>query len=327
MKKETKRVLVTGSVGQIGSELTMALRRKYGAENVVATGRKTQPSKELVESGPFYFIDVARRESLEEIVRKHEIDTVYHMAAILSAVGEKNPQLCWDVNINGTINVLECARDHAMARVIIPSSIAAFGPETPRQNTPNDTILKPRTMYGVTKVAGELLADYYFRKWGLDVRGLRYPGIISYETLPGGGTTDFAVAIYFEAVLFKKYQCFVREDTRLPMMYMPDCIKATIDLAEADIAKLKHHSDFNVGAMSFSAGELAASIRQQIPDFVCTYVPDFRQQIADSWPQSLDDSAARAEWGWKPAYDLPAMTKDMLAVLSQRHEAGRLTYK
>lgn len=322
--KEMKRILVTGSVGQIGSELTLALRERFGAENVVATGRKTPPSDALKNSGPFYFIDVAKRETLEEVVRRHNIDTIVHMAAILSAVGEQNPMRCWDVNINGTLVVLECAREHEMARVIIPSSIAAFGPETPRDRTPNDTILKPRTMYGVTKVAGELLCDYYFRKYGLDVRGLRYPGIISHETLPGGGTTDFAVAIYFEAVKNKRYTCFVREDTRLPMMYMPDCIKATIDLAEADVSKLKHHSDFNVGAMSFSAGELAASIKQHIPEFTCSYEPDFRQQIADSWPMSLDDSAAREEWGWKPAYDLEAMTSDMLDVLGHRHREGKL---
>ncbi|MBN2465594.1 NAD-dependent epimerase/dehydratase family protein [candidate division WOR-3 bacterium] len=319
-----KRILVTGSVGQIGSELTLALRERFGAENVVATGRKTPPSDALKNSGPFYFIDVAKRETLEEVVRKHNIDTIVHMAAILSAVGEQNPMRCWDVNINGTLVVLECAREHDMARVIIPSSIAAFGPETPRDRTPNDTILKPRTMYGVTKVAGELLGDYYFRKYGLDVRGLRYPGIISHETLPGGGTTDFAVAIYFEAVRNKRYTCFVREDTRLPMMYMPDCIKATIDLTVADISKLKHHSDFNVGAMSFSAGELAASIKKQIPEFVCTYEPDFRQAIADTWPMSLDDSAAREEWGWKPAFDLEAMTKDMLDVLGRRYREGKV---
>ena len=322
--KEMKRILVTGSVGQIGSELTLALRQHFGAENVVATGRKTPPSDALKNSGPFYFIDVANRDTLEEVVRKHNIDTIVHMAAILSAVGEQNPMRCWDVNINGTLVVLECAREHEMARVIIPSSIAAFGPETPRDRTPNDTILKPRTMYGVTKVAGELLCDYYFRKYGLDVRGLRYPGIISHETLPGGGTTDFAVAIYFEAVKNKRYTCFVREDTRLPMMYMPDCIKATIDLAVADVSKLKHHSDFNVGAMSFSAGELAASIKKHIPEFVCSYEPDFRQAIADSWPMSLDDSAAREEWGWKPAYDLETMTCDMLDVLDRRHRDGKL---
>ncbi len=324
--KEMQRLLVTGAVGQIGSELTLALRQRYGADNVVATGRKTAPSPELKDSGPFYFIDVSRRETLEEVVRKHNIDTIIHMAAILSAVGEQDPMRCWDVNINGTLTVLECARDHEMARVIIPSSIAVFGPETPRVNTPNDTILKPRTMYGITKVAGELLGDYYFRKYGLDVRGLRYPGIISHMTLPGGGTTDFAVAIFFEAVKNRRYKCFVREDTRLPMMYMPDCIKATIDLAEADLSRLEHHCDFNVGAMSFSAGELAACIKKYMPDFVCTYEPDFRQAIADSWPQSVDDSAARREWGWQPSYDLDAMTRDMLDVLTKRHQAGKLGY-
>lgn len=322
--REIKRILVTGAVGQIGSELTLALRRKYGADNVVATGRKTAPSEELKNSGPFYFIDVTRRESLDEVVKKHDIDTIVHMAAILSAVGEKNPQLCWDVNMNGTMQVLECAREHEMAQVLIPSSIAAFGPETPRDRTPNDTILKPKTMYGVTKVAGELVGDYYFHRYGLDVRGLRYPGIISHETPPGGGTTDYAVAIYYEAVKNRRYTCFVREDTRLPMMYIPDCLKATMDLMEADLATLKHHSDFNVGAMSFSAGELAASIKKHYPDFVCTYEPDFRQQIADSWPMSLDDSAAREEWGWKPAYDLDAMTRDMLENLERKHREGRI---
>ncbi len=324
MAKKIKRLLVTGAVGQIGSELTLALRKRYGAENVVATGRKTPPSEELKNSGPFYFIDVTKRESLEAVVKKHDIDTIVHMAAILSAVGEKNPMLCWDVNMNGTIQVLECAREHDMTQVLIPSSIAVFGPETPRECTPNDTILKPKTMYGVTKVAGELLGDYYFYRYGLDVRGLRYPGIVSHETLPGGGTTDYAVAIYYEAVKHRRYTCFVREDTRLPMMYMPDCLKATMDLMEADLSRLKHHCDFNVGAMSFSAGELAASIRKYYPDFVCTYEPDFRQKIADSWPMALDDTPAREEWGWKPAYDLDAMTRDMLANLERKHKEGKI---
>jgi len=323
-KREMKRILVTGAVGQIGSELTLALRDRYGADNVVATGRKTAPSEELKNSGPFYFINVTERASVEEVVKKHDIDTVVHMAAILSAVGEKNPALAWDVNMNGLYSILECARDHDMARVIVPSSIAVFGPETPRDNTPNETVLKPKTMYGVTKVAGELLADYYFYRFGVDVRGLRYPGIISHETLPGGGTTDYAVAIYYEAVKNKRYTCFVREDTRLPMMYMPDCIKATIDLAEADLAKLKHHSDFNVGSMSFSAGELAASIRKQVPEFECSYEPDFRQQIADSWPSSIDDTPAREEWGWSPEYDLDKMTKDMLENLTRKHKEGKI---
>jgi nucleoside-diphosphate-sugar epimerase len=324
MSKEIKNILVTGSVGQIGSELTLELRKKYGADQVVATGRKTPPAPTLRDSGPFYFIDVSDRASVEEIVEKHDIDTIVHMAALLSAVGEKNPEQCWDVNMNGTINVLNVARDHQMAQVLIPSSIAVFGPGTPLENTPNDTVLRPTTMYGVTKVCGELVCDYYVRKFGLDVRGLRYPGIISSETPPGGGTTDFAVAIYYEAVKQAKYKCFVEERTRLPMMYMPDCLKATLDLMEAPFATLKHHSDFNVGAMSFSAGELAAEIKKHIPNFQVTYEPDFRQAIADSWPNSVDDSCARREWGWKPSYDLATMTKDMIERLRERHAAGKL---
>ena len=324
MSKAIKNILVTGSVGQIGSELTLELRKKYGADKVVATGRKTAPTAELRDSGPFYFIDVSDRASVEEIVKKHDIDTIVHMAALLSAVGEKNPELCWDVNMNGTINVLNVARDHKMAQVFIPSSIAAFGPGTPLENTPNDTVLRPTTMYGVTKVCGELVCDYYVRKWGLDVRGVRYPGIISSETPPGGGTTDYAVAIYYEAVRQGKYECFVEERTRLPMMYMPDCLKATMDLMEAPFEKLKHHSDFNLGSMSFSAGELAAEIRKHVPNLEVVYKPDFRQAIADSWPSSVDDSCAREEWGWKPSYDLATMTKDMIEKLRARHRAGKL---
>jgi nucleoside-diphosphate-sugar epimerase len=326
MNKEMKKIMVTGAVGQIGSELTMALRDKYGNNNVLATGHKTQPSKKLLDSGPFEFINVSKRETFDDLIKKHKIDTIYHMSAILSAAGEKNPKLCWDVNMNGTYNILEAAVDHKLGRVFIPSSIAAFGPETPRINTPNDTILKPKTMYGVTKVAGELLCDYYVKRFSVDVRGCRYPGIISYETLPGGGTTDYAVAIFFEAVKNQSYTCFLREDSRLPMMYMPDCLKATFDLMEADLPKLKHHSDFNVTAMSFSAGELAAEIKKHIPEFRVAYAPDFRQAIADSWPESIDDSAAREEWGWKPDYDLARMTTDMLGVLKKRYAEGTLGY-
>lgn len=324
MAKKMKRIMVTGAVGQIGSELTMALRKKYGNDNVLATGHKTQPKPELRSSGPFEFINVSQKETVEGVVKKYKIDTIYHMSAILSAVGEKNPQLAWDVNMNGTYNILEVAREHNLVRVFVPSSIAAFGPETPRDNTPQETILRPKTMYGVTKVAGELLCDYYVKRFNLDVRGCRYPGIISYETLPGGGTTDYAVAIFFEAVKNKKYTCYLREDTRLPMMYMPDCLKATLDLMDADSSKLKHHNDFNVTAMSFSAGELAAEIKKHIPEFTCDYKPDFRQAIADSWPKSLDDSAAREEWGWKPYYDLAKMAGDMIQVLSKRHAEGKL---
>lgn len=326
MVREMKRIMVTGAVGQIGSELTMALRKKYGNDNVLATGHKTQPSPTLRDSGPFEFINVTQRETIDAMIKKYNIDTIYHMSAILSAVGEKNPQLCWDVNMNGTYNILEAAREHNLVRVFVPSSIAVFGPETPRVATPNDTILKPKTMYGVTKVAGELLCEYYVRRFNVDVRGCRYPGIISYETLPGGGTTDYAVAIFFEAVKNKSYKCFLKEDTRLPMMYMPDCLKATFDLMEADFSKLKHHTDFNVTAMSFSAGELAAEIKKHIPEFTITYEPDFRQAIADSWPDSIDDSAAREEWGWAPDYDLAKMTADMLAVLQKRYKEGKLNY-
>lgn len=307
-----KKILVIGSVGQIGSELTLELRKIYGNDHVVAAGRKTKPSEKLLNSGPFEVVEVTDIDSIRSAVEKHNIDAIINMAAILSATGESNPSLAWDVNMNGLYNCLEIARKYEMKQVLVPSSIAVFGPETPQVNTPQETVLKPTTMYGVTKVAGELLGDYYVRRYGLDVRGLRYPGIISYETLPGGGTTDYAVAIYYDAVKYGKYTCFVKEDTRLPMMYMPDCLKATIDLMQADFGKLKHHCDFNVGAMAFSVGEMVESIRKFIPDFKIEYKPDHRQAIADSWPDSVDDSAAREEWGWNPEYDLDAMTEDML---------------
>jgi nucleoside-diphosphate-sugar epimerase len=318
--KKMKKIMVTGSVGQIGSELTMELRKRYGNDNVIATGRKSKPAKTLLDSGPFEFIDITARETVEKIVDEYDIDTIYNMAAILSAVGEEKPLLCWNVNINGLYNILEIAREREMTRVFVPSSIAVFGPETPKNNTPQDTILKPTTMYGVTKVSGELFGDYYFKRFNLDVRGIRYPGIISNETLPGGGTTDYAVEIFYEAIKNKKYTCFVKEYTILPMMYMPDCIKGTIDLMEADVSKLKHHCDFNLSSMSFSAGELAEEIKKHIPEFICEYKPDFRQEIADSWPSSIDDSAARKEWGWKPKYDLSSMTKDMLLVLGKKYQ-------
>jgi nucleoside-diphosphate-sugar epimerase len=318
MKKDIKKILVTGSVGQIGSELTLALRERYGAENVIATGRKTEPSKQLLESGPFHFIDVNKIETVEEMIKKYDIDTIIHMAAILSGVGEKNPMLAWDVNMNGTINVLNLAVKYNMARVLMPSSIAVWGPDCPKV-APQDTALHPTTMYGVTKVAGEILSDYYVKKYGLDCRGLRYPGIISAETFPGGGTTDYAVAIYYDAVKFNHYKCFVKADTRLPMMYMPDCLKATIDLMEAPFDSLKHHNDFNVGSMSFDVTTLADSIRKYKPDFTCEFEPDFRQAIADSWPDDVEDQAARDEWGWAPSYNLDSMTKDMLENLEAKH--------
>ena len=319
MSKTTNRILVTGAVGQIGSELTLELRKRYGNENVIAAGHRTEPSAKLRESGPFVRMDVTDRAQIERVVDQYAINTMYHLAALLSAVGEENPQLAWNVNLGGLYNILETARDHELRRVFVPSSIAVFGPDTPCDCAPQKTILRPTTMYGVTKVAGELLGEYYVRRYGLDVRGLRYPGIISSETLPGGGTTDYAVEIFYAAIKQKRYTCFVREDTVLPMMYMPDCIKATIDLMEADFSRLRNHCDFNLAGMSFSAGELAEEIKKCVPGFVCEYKPDSRQEIADSWPRTLDDSAAREQWDWQPSYDLASMTADMLSRLEDRY--------
>jgi len=315
MSTEMRKILVTGTCGQIGSELVIELRKKYGGDNVVAAGHKTNPSKTLLNSGPFEFIDVTDRKTVESVIKRYEINTIYHMASMLSAVGEKNPQLCWNVNMKGLHNILEVARQYELVRIFCPSSIAVFGAKTPRDNTPQETILCPKTMYGITKVAGELLCEYYFKHFGVDVRGVRYPGIISTETPPGGGITDYAVAIFYEAIRQKRYVCFLKEDTVLPMMYMPDCIRATVGLMEADLSRLKHHSSFNLAAMSFSAGELAAEIKKYIPEFTCEYKPDFRQGIADSWPMSIDDNAARKEWDWKPEYNLSMMVKDVLEKL------------
>lgn len=313
-----RKVLVTGAMGQIGTELTRELRNRYGNENVVATDIR-KPDGELAETGPCHVLNVTDRDAVFSIIRENGINTIYHMAAILSATGEKNPALCWDVNMNGSINIMDAAVDLKLGTVMIPSSIAAFGPETPRFNTPQETVLKPKTMYGVTKVCGELLGDYFVKKMGADIRGVRYPGIISSETPPGGGTTDYAVDIFYKAVQTGEYTCFVKEDTMLPMMYMPDCIKATIDLAEADKAKLIHPCEYNLAALSFTAGELAAEIRKLIPELKVSYKPDFRQAIADTWPASIDDSAARDEWGWEPSWDISSMTRDMIEKLRAKN--------
>ncbi len=314
---EPARILITGAGGQIGTELTTALRDRHGNDNVVATDIQPLPHR-LAVAGPTERLDVTGRDALAGLVRKYRINTIYHMAAILSATGEEKPRLAWSVNIGGLTNVLEVAREEGVPRIYHPSSIAAFGPETPKDHTPQETVLRPATMYGITKVSGELLGAYYHRRYGLDVRGIRYPGVISSETPPGGGTTDYAVAIFYDAILHGRYTCFVREDTVLPMIYMPDCIRATLMLMEADAAGLLHAAEYNLASLSFSAGELAAEIRKHLPHFEVEYKPDFRQQIADSWPRTIDDSAARAEWGWRPEYDLSAMVRDMLEKLSAR---------
>ena len=318
MGQTTERVLVTGAGGQIGSELTLVLRERYGGDCVIASDIREPMNSRLQETGPFEVVDVLDAAAVARTLDAHDIDTVYHLAAILSATGEAHPPLAWRVNVLGLTNVLEAARERSLHRVFCPSSIAVFGPETPRTLAPQETVLRPTTIYGVSKVTGELLCEYYVNRYGLDVRGLRYPGIISSEALPGGGTTDYAVDIFYQAIEHGSYTCFVRPDTVLPMMYMPDCIKATIDLMDADFGRLVHHCDFNVGAMSFSASELAAEIRKHIPEFECTYAPDFRQAIADSWPQRIDDGPARAEWNWTPDYDLERMTAHMIERLRER---------
>ncbi len=310
-----RKILITGAVGQIGSDLTMYLREKHGNENVVAIGHRTKPSEKLLNSGAFEFIKIEDINEVENVIKKYNIGTIYHLAAILSAIGEKNPQLAWNVNINGLYNILEVSREYKCS-LFVPSSIGAFGPSTPADNTPQDTIQRPTSMYGVTKVAGELLCDYYYTRFNVDTRGVRYPGLISYETLPGGGTTDYSVEIFYEAIKNKKYTCFLKHDTMLDMMYMPDAIKGCVDLMEADPAKLKHRNAFNLTATNFTPEQIATEIKKHIPEFQIDYdVDPIRQAIADSWPNHMDDSAAREEWGWNPKYDLELMTKDMLEKL------------
>ncbi len=307
-----KKILFTGCGGQIGSELLFAFRSLFGNENIIASDLSTNINKDVIESGPFVQLDVLNKQLLSDTIDKYEIDGIVHLAAILSAVGEKNPQLAWNVNMNGTVNIFELAREKKIERVLVPSSIAVFGHDTPPTMTPQKTVLQPSTMYGVTKVAVELLGNYYNLKYGMDIRGLRYPGVISHKTLPGGGTTDYAVAIYFDAVAKGSYECFLKEDTMLPMIYMPDCIKATIELFLADKSRLTNATGYNLAAFSVTPKEMAKSIRKVIPDFEITYNPDFRQAIADSWPDSIDDHEARAEWDWKPEYDLDKMTEDII---------------
>jgi nucleoside-diphosphate-sugar epimerase len=319
-----KNILVIGATGQIGSELTPALRQRYGSVHVIAGGHPSKPpSEKLKDSGPFVNVECLDMQSVTNTVKKYKIDVIYHLAALLSATAEKNPQLAWQVNLQGLLNVLDVAHSHQCA-VFFPSSIGVFGATTPKQNTPQDTIQRPSTIYGITKLTGELLCEYYYCKYHLDVRGVRFPGLISYETLPGGGTTDYAVDIFYEALSHHHYSCPLREDTYLDMMYMPDAVQAAIQIMEADSKSLRHRVGYNVTAMSFCPRELASEIKKWIPRFTITYDIDPKKQaIADSWPDCMDDSVARREWGWQPDYDLPKMTKDMIEKLGMKLDRNK----
>ena len=313
-----KKILVTGALGQIGSELTLHLRNIYGNDNVVISDIKPSDPEGALQNGPYEVIDVVQPDQIFAAVKKHKVNQIVHLAAILSAVGEAKPTLAWNINMGGLFNVLEVARE-ANCAVFTPSSIAAFGPSTPKDKTPQDTLQRPTTMYGVTKVAGENLSDYYFLKYGVDTRGVRFPGLISYAALPGGGTTDYAVDIYYEALRNKRYASFIAAGSYMDMMYMPDALNAISTLLEANPDKLVHRNAFNIAAMSFAPEHIAAEIKKHIPEFEMTYdVDPVRQAIANSWPNSLDDSCARAEWGWSQKYDLESMTTDMLAQLKRK---------
>ena len=317
-----RKILITGATGQIGSELTQTLRQRHGTVNVIASDCNRQPPGERLDAGPFYTVDVRDAAALDRIVSENRCDTIFHLAALLSAVAEHRPQDAWDINMNGLLNVLETARKHQCA-VFFPSSIGAFGPGTPAIDTPQDTIQRPTTIYGVTKVSGELLCDYYHRRFGLDTRGLRYPGLISNLALPGVGSTEYSVEIFYSALTSRHYECFLSADTQLDMMYMPDAIDAAITLMHADNGSLRHRNAFNVTAMSFTPAELAAEIRKHIPDFTITYAIDpVRQAIASSWPRHMNDSAARAEWGWQPRFDMAAMVEDMLEKITVKLQNG-----
>lgn len=317
-----KNILVIGAVGQIGSELTMKLRKIYGNSSVVAGYFRPAPTGELLNSGPSEYVDVTEAQEIADLVKKYKIDTIYNLAAILSAVGETKPLMAWQIGVGGLMNCLEVAREFNCA-LFTPSSIGSFGPDTPHDNTPQDTIQRPQTMYGITKVTGELLSDYYYKKFGVDTRSVRFPGIISNVTLPGGGTTDYAVEIYYEAVKNGKYTCPLGAGTFLDMMYMPDALEAAINLMEADPTKLIHRNSFNVTAMSFDPEIIAAEIRKHIPGFTMDYnVEPLKQGIANSWPNSMDDSCARYEWGWKPQWNLESMTVDMLRAIREKKDKG-----
>lgn len=313
-----KNILIIGSTGQIGSELTMLLRKNYTGNVVAGYIPGAEPKGELKESGPSAVVDITNPQQIADAVVKYQVDTIYNLAALLSAVAENKPQLAWKIGLGGLFNTLEVAREKNCA-VFTPSSIGSFGPGTPKDKTPQDTIQRPKTMYGVTKVSGELLSDYYFTRFGVDTRSVRFPGLISYVTPPGGGTTDYAVDIYYSAAKGEKFVCPIAAGTYMDMMYMPDALRAAIEIMEADPARLVHRNSFNIASMSFEPDTIYQNIRKYLPDFEMEYQVDpLRQAIADSWPNSLDDTCAREEWGWKPEYDLDAMTTDMLAKLKQR---------
>ncbi len=313
-----EKVLVIGACGQIGVELTTELRKMYGANNVIASDLRDE--HELLKgTGPYVSCDVMNKEMLHVLIIRHNITQVYLLAAILSATGEKNPALAWHINMQSLLNVLEIAKEEKLTKVYWPSSIAVFGVTSPRENTPQHTIIEPTTIYGISKFAGERWCEYYHKHYNVDVRSLRYPGLISYKSAPGGGTTDYAVEIYHEALRDKDYECFLNEETYLPMMYMPDAIRATIELMEAPKEDIKIRSSYNLGGMSFSPKEIYASIKAHIPDFTMTYKIDFRQEIANGWPKSIDDTHAREDWNWKPEYNLETMTADMLENLKSQY--------
>lgn len=318
MAKE--KILVIGASGQIGVELTLALRKIYGEGNVIASDLREQ-NPLLQGTGPYVSLDVMNKEMLHVQVIRQGVTQIYLLAAILSATGEKNPGLAWHLNMQGLLNVLDIAREEKLSKVYWPSSIAVFGPTSPKQNCPQKTIIEPSTVYGISKYAGEFWCNYYFNKYGVDVRSLRYPGLISYKSAPGGGTTDYAVEIFHEALENQAYNCFLEWDTYLPMMYMPDAIRATIELMEAPSEKVRERTSYNLSAISFSPEEIATEIKKHIPDFSITYAPDYRLTIAKSWPQSIDDSCAREDWGWKHEFNLEAMTADMLQNLVKEREA------
>lgn len=309
--------MIIGCSGQIGSELTLALRGVFGGENVFATDIKQAPA-DIIDSGPFQILDVMNEKNLIHFVIRNKITQVYHLAAVLSGNAEKLPLQAWDINMKSLMNILNLGKDNGLKKIFWPSSIAVFGPTTPRINTPQLTIMEPSTVYGISKLAGERWCEYYYNKYRLDVRSIRYPGLISYKTEAGGGTTDYAVEIFYDAVKKKKYECFLKEDASLPMMFMPDAIESTINLMEAEADKLSIHSSYNLGGISFNPAEIAQAIKNHIPEFEITYKPDFRQKIAESWPASIDDSVARKDWGCKYDYDLTRMTKVMFQEISNK---------